>query len=219
MHVGTRSSTQARSHAQKVLKQEVYDGLGMPTGREYLSAYTTPKKMSRSPGIVKKLKKPAEQIFRVEKDIDRLNERENLEQLRKRAFSESECMEMFHSRASLLVGAQAPALPQQVEPSQYVRLQEHYQMPYLLPWHYEQQQMVHEGYLQQPYYSNDQLDAMAQFEHRDDGVMLHPVDLMAEQQEEEPLFNPFAETEVQECDFYGVSSPDMSHANNPFFYL
>ena len=49
-----------------------------------------------------------------------------------------------------------------------------------------------------------------------------PVEILPEPKEEEPLFNPFAEDDLKsygECDFYGVSSPDLSQANNPLFYL
>lgn len=63
---------------------------------------------------------------------------------------------------------------------------------------------------------------MAEFEHQNGGAMHLPVEILPEPKEEEPLFNPFAEDDLKsygECDFYGVSSPDLSQANNPLFYL
>ena len=45
-YVGTRTSTQARSHAQKVLRPEYYADLYSPSTHASLSAHTSPKKLS-----------------------------------------------------------------------------------------------------------------------------------------------------------------------------
>ena len=93
-YVGTRTSTQARSHAQKVLRPEYYADLYSPSTHASLSAHTSPKKLSAKSAQLQKSPKPqkaesppeqreGELIFRIQKEVRRAGKR-------KRAASEPE---------------------------------------------------------------------------------------------------------------------------------
>ena len=94
-YVGTRTSTQARSHAQKVLRPEYYADLYSPSTNASLSAHNSPKKHSSKIAHLQKISSPKEKppspeetqeegpIFRIQKEMRRNGKR-------KRAVSENE---------------------------------------------------------------------------------------------------------------------------------